>query len=232
MIATRFARFFGSRCQVCGEPVPDAGPACAACAEALAPRTAGYCPECGLLFADENVEPYPCGRCRANPMPWDSFTFHGPYHGLLGELVRDYKFNSRLELTGLLSSLMANAALGAGIEADLVAPVPLHKRRLRERGFNQSLEMSRKTAAVLGAELSPGAMVRSRFTTPQVKLRASERRDNVKGAFEADREKVEGRRLLLVDDIVTTGGTLLECCKVLKKNRAARVDVLVLARTE
>jgi ComF family protein len=173
-----------------------------------------------------------CGKCRASPPPWDSFAFYGPYHGLLGDLIRDYKFNSRLGLTRLLSSLVIYTAKEGGLAPEVIAPVPLHRRRLRERGFNQSLELAKPLAAVLDAKLAPGALERSSFTTPQVKLKAAERKHNVKGAFAAHGPSVKGRSVLLVDDIMTTGGTLVECAKILRRAGAARVDVLVLARTE
>lgn len=205
---------------------------CASCSARLGPRTGGYCPACGLLYHDEASEPYVCGRCRVSPPPWDKFAFYGPYHGLLGDLIRDFKFNSRLGLTKLLSSLIIHAARAGEFTPQVVAPVPLHRRRLRARGFNQSLELAKPLAAALNSRLLPGAMDRRRFTTPQVKLKAAERRDNVKGAFAAHRPSVEGRSVLVVDDIMTTGGTLVECCKVLRRAGASRVDVLVLARTE
>lgn len=228
----RLLRLIGGRCQACGDPLDNEGLTCGSCRAALAPRTAGYCSGCGHLYADALAEPYACGRCRTTPMPWDDFAFYGPYDGLLGDLIREYKFNSRLGLTGLLSSLLFDAAGRAGLRAELLVPVPLHGKRLRERGFNQSLELSRLTAKKLGAGLEPKALGRTRFTTPQVRLKAAERRNNVKGAFAAEPKLVRGKSILLVDDIMTTGGTLLECCKVLKKSGAARVAAIVLARTE
>jgi ComF family protein len=165
-------------------------------------------------------------------MPWDSFQFHGPYEGLLGELVRDYKFNGRLGLGRLLSSLLEDLLSHSGLTgAELLAPVPLHPRRLAQRGFNQSLELARPLAAKLGARLAPGALTRIRHTVPQTRLTGRRRRANLKGAFEADRELVAGRKVLLLDDIMTTGGTLMECARTLKRARAEEVAVLVLART-
>jgi ComF family protein len=231
MPLARVAGFLGSRCQVCGRPSPDAGLACGECAAILSPRTGGYCPSCGLLYHDEQADPHICGACRTKFPPWDALYFYGPYDGLLGDLIREYKFNARLGLSKLLSSLLMAVAEGRGLVPDIAVPVPLHRRRLRERGFNQSLELARPLARALGAELRPSAMTRARFTAPQVSLKAAQRRDNVKGAFTVDQEQVAGRRILLVDDIMTTGGTMTECTRVLKKAGAKRVEVLVLART-
>jgi ComF family protein len=111
-------------------------------------------------------------------------------------------------------------------------PVPLHPKRLRERGFNQSLLLARNVASSLGTELDFLSLRRIRYTQPQTGLKSDERRKNVSRAFELkDRKCVKGRTVILVDDVATTGNTLNECARVLRRSGCARVFCLVLART-
>jgi len=209
---------------------------CAACAERLAPRLAGYCPACGLTFADAAAEPYLCGPCRSAPRPWRNFAWHGPYAGLLDELLRGFKFNARLGLSRLLAALALEAwdrviSEGpAGPAPDLVAPVPLHPRRLQARGYNQSLLLARDLSRFRNLDLDPAALVRVRDTTPQARLSGAERRENIRGAFAADPARADGRGVLLVDDVMTTGATVGECAAVIRAAGAAAVHVLTVAR--
>jgi ComF family protein len=245
MFLIRLASFLGRRCQACGEAFRGGEPGgpvsgrllCAGCRERLAPRRAGFCPACGLTYADAAAEPYLCGPCRSAPRPWRNFAWHGPYEGLLGDLLRAFKFNSRLGLSRLLAALAREAWERAaqdgptGPAPDLAVPVPLHPRRLAARGYNQTLLLARDLARSHGLALDPAALSRVRDTPPQVRLAGVERRENIRGAFVADRARVAGRGALLVDDVMTTGGTLEEASLALLRAGARSVDVLVLART-
>jgi ComF family protein len=116
-------------------------------------------------------------------------------------------------------------------ENDLVIPVPLHTRRLRERGFNQSLLLARQVSRRRSIPLNFTALQRARQTQPQTQLSGPERRKNVRGAFEVrKREAVKGKRILLIDDVFTTGATVQECAYVLREAGATEVQVLTLAR--
>ncbi|EGJ50306.1 ComF family protein [Desulfocurvibacter africanus] len=225
------------RCLACyglratDSPVCDAV-LCAACARELAPRLAGYCPSCGELYAQADDPPHLCAECLRTPKPWDSFFFHGPYAGLLKDILLAFKFRQGLGHARLLQALAAEAFFlrgGSGLP-DLLAPVPLHPRRLAWRGYNQSLELARDLAHALDRPLCHSALMRIRHTPPQARLDARTRRINLLGAFRADEAQVEGRRVLLVDDIMTTGATIEQCALVLKAAGASVVDVLVLAR--
>lgn len=229
----------GARCGACGVALaPGERGLCSACARELAPRTTGYCPACGALYPAPSGGIYLCGACRREPRPWDSLYFSGVYDGLLRRLVLDYKFTGRIGRGRLLQRLLREACQRGGwpgsdpAEAPSwsVVPIPLHPARLRERGFNQSLEVARGLAAS-GACVDAHALERHAATRPQVGLSAAVRRENVRGAFGADAGRVAGRNILLVDDILTTGGTLEAATRALERAGAARVDVAVLART-
>jgi ComF family protein len=127
--------------------------------------------------------------------------------------------------------LAANQAWLADLKVDAILPVPLHRLRLAERGFNQAVDLARPLARVRGVPLLYNALDRVRHTAPQFGLSVPQRRENIRGAFQVPRpHRVKGRRILLVDDIITTGATVAECAKVLKKAGAAQVAVLALAR--
>ena len=228
-------RRLDSRCHACGRRIQGGEGAllCPECEQELAPRSGGFCPGCGELYLDKSRPPYLCGNCRISPMPWDGFFFHGPYHGPLGALIRDYKFRSRLGLGVLLGTFLTHAytRLDPNPRPDLIIPVPLHKSRLVHRGYNQSLEPVRVLARAVSRPLAPGALIRNRHTTPQTRLKANERERNLRGAFTADQKLVRGKTILLIDDIMTTGATLKESAKTLKRAGAVGLDVLVLART-
>ncbi|WP_300162163.1 ComF family protein [Solidesulfovibrio sp.] len=232
------------RCQACAGLLPAAAagelPLCPACAARLAPRLGGHCPRCGELAEDPGGAPTTCLECRRQGRSWDGFAFHGPYDDLLRELILGFKFHGRLAQGRLLAGLaLAAYRRAAGREGEgamdpdgpgRIVPVPLHPRRLAWRGFNQSLELSRLLAVRLGRPVAMRALCRIRDTTPQSQLPGARRRANIAGAFAADPGQVEGRSVLLVDDVMTTGATIDAAADALRRAGAVRVDVLVVAR--
>jgi ComF family protein len=228
-----------SRCQICGcsrsYTKGAAGPSALLCAECLArltPRRDGFCPACGLLFGNPKSPVALCGECRSTPRPWKRLYFFGAYDGMLRDVLLRYKFSGQLALGALLQGLAVEAHWVAPEEEfpDLLVPVPLHPLRLAWRGYNQSLELARNLASHLGRPLVPSALHRVRPTLPQVSLPRQERLTNLHGAFQAEAHLVEGKSILLVDDIMTTGATLEEATRTLRNAGASTVDALVLAR--
>ncbi|WP_449243311.1 phosphoribosyltransferase family protein [Desulfovibrio sp.] len=221
-----------SRCPACGSLQEGPARLCPACAARLAPRLGGYCPGCGALAQDPGLPPLLCLQCSAEPRPWDRLYFHGPYEGLLRDLILRYKFARSLGLGRLLQGLALDAFRpGGGPLPELLVPVPLHPWRLLWRGYNQSLELARLLARRSGLPLAARALRRVRRTTPQTRVPGHRRRENIRDAFAADPALVGGRRVLLVDDVLTTGATLEEGARTLRRAGAARVEVLVLAKT-
>ncbi|SEP86325.1 comF family protein [Ectothiorhodospira magna] len=198
---------------------------CAACREAL-PVSDHACTRCGLPLA------YPapfCGHCLRGPPPfeatWAALSYTSPVDGL----IADFKFRARLPQGRLLGQLMADVLAPRVVMPDCLIPVPLHRHRLRERGFNQSLELARPLARRLNCALIHDAVIRIRATPPQYTLAATERRVNLRGAFRVA-PGFEAGHVALVDDVMTTGSTLREIAAALKAHGVGRVDVWVLAR--
>lgn len=157
-----------------------------------------------------------------------------PFAEPLRQGVHEFKYNGVPGLAEPFARLMADAWAGASQDAtlavDVIAPVPLHPARMRERGFNQSERLAFFVSRAIGAPMSPRALARIRHTEHQARLDAAERRRNVQGAFAADESLCAGRRMLLVDDVLTTGTTLCECAAALLAAGAAQVSALTLAR--
>jgi ComF family protein len=217
---------------------------CHECGQELRPRLGGYCPLCGAMGQDESAAPNPCGACRrrakakAPALPWSGFMFYAPYGGALRESVLAFKLNGRLGLGALLQrltlrcwELRSRLPEHADWRPDLIAPVPLYPGKLLRRGFNQSQELARPLAWKLGVPMEHGALGRTRDTLPQFTLRHGQRAENIRGAFAGMAGIVARKKVLLVDDIMTTGATLAECCRTLHARGAQEVRVLVLART-
>jgi len=190
-----------------------APPRCAACDGALAPGEGGFCEACESL-----LEPSSGERPRA------VFLYGGP----LADAIRRFKYGGRSELAATLAPHLVERA--AEVEVDAVVPVPLHPRRERARGYNQAALLARPVASALAVPFAPTALRRLRDTPPQASLDTARRRGNVRGAFAV--RSAPPPRVLLIDDVRTTGATLAECAATLRGAGALRVHSLVLARVE
>jgi len=167
-----------------------------------------------------------CGSCLAAPPHFDETTALWLYELPCDRLVQALKYRAWL---GLASLFAQRLALRAPLAADLLVPMPLHPERLAHRGFNQALEIARGLAVRTGAALAPRAARRIENTAPQTELPYEERANNIRGAF-ASQVDLHGKTVAVVDDVMTTGATVNELARVLKRAGAARVHILVVAR--
>lgn len=191
------------------------------------------CACCGLPFEIAVDADQSCGACLARPPAYDRARAALVYGDVSREIVLSLKYQGRRDGLGLAAGWMAQAAPDLLQEAELIVPVPLHYLRLIRRGFNQAGWLAAALARRSGAKLSVDALKRARATPIQGGLSATGRRRNVEGAFRvrgSRRKLVQGRRVLLVDDVLTTGATAEACAKALKRAGAACVDVITLAR--
>ena len=201
-------------CRQCRSELPTNSSACRLCAH---PLPAGAAPI--------------CGSCLHRPPPFSAFA---PflYAQPLDRLIIELKFQGRLYLGRTLGMLLADAvASQAPAMPDLLVPVPLHPARLRERGYNQAVELARPVGRRLGLPVADAAR-RTRATPGQAGLSAKERRRNVRGSFEAVApNRLKGKRVAIVDDVFTTGATATEMANCLKRAGAASILIWTLART-
>lgn len=207
---------------------------CRDCYGAFEKVSSPLCPSCGKTFSSSAGVDHTCEDCILRRPRYDAARALYLYQGPLMAVVHDLKYNKKSHLAKSLGPLLASYAedwIGRA-ENTLVMPVPLHPRRLRERGFNQSLLLARHVASRIGAKLDYLSLRRIRFTLPQTKLTSDERKKNVRRAFAlVGKTPLKGRTVLLIDDVATTGSTLNECARALKKAGVKGVYCLVLART-
>jgi ComF family protein len=215
---------FSPRCLLCGESGVDDRDLCRACAEAL-PWNRSACLRCALpLHA-----PGTCGACLQRPPPLAETHAVFVYGFPLDRLVPRFKFHNDLAAGRLLSELMLESVSGLPRPSALV-PVPLHEARLRQRGYDQALELAKPLARALQVPLLSEALVRTRATAPQSELDAGARRRNLRRAFEIRAGAALPDHVALVDDVMTTGATLEAAAKTLRRAGVARVDAWVCAR--
>lgn len=226
------AAVFPSCCACCAVALerPSRGPLCTACWAAL-PRHAGRPCACGAPLPS-GIEAR-CGRCRRGRGEVERGYSLGPYAGALRVLVRELKYRSRRRVAERIAEIVCADPGVAGLLAPgaVMVPVPLHPRRLQQRGFNQSELLAASLARRSGLPLLPRALVRRKDTPPQTGLSAAARRRNVRGAFAVrQRAQIQGRTAVLVDDVITTGATTRACALELRRAGAVAVHVLTIAR--
>lgn len=209
-------------CVLCGAPAPQ-GAFCAPCEAELPWLPQKRCAVCALPLATGSL----CGACLARPPRFDRLAAALAYCFPADALIAAFKYGRRLALAPALAAIVARAPREA---VDAIVPMPLAPRRLAERGFNQALEIARPLAQASGARLLPGACRKVVDTPPQAALPWAERAKNVRRVFVCDAE-LTGLRVAVVDDVLTTGATLNELARVLRKAGAERVEGWVVART-
>lgn len=213
-------------CLLCGGATRDGNP-CPACRQALPRLPPSRCPTCAVPTVDGSL----CGDCLQRPPAFDSTVAALEYRFPVDAMIRRFKYAGDLATGQALGRLFAeHAAAGAVPMPELLIPMPLHPARLKARGFNQAAELARLIARQLGIPVSQALCARVRDTPEQAQLSWDERRRNVRGAFSCS-WGVDGLHAAVVDDVLTTGATLNELARALKRCGAARVSAWVVART-
>jgi len=217
--------FLPSSCVLCGRAGRLGQDLCADCAGDL-PYLKVACHRCAIPLPQAGV----CGQCQQKPHAFDSAWAAFDYLPPVDHLVQLLKFNGKLYSARLLGELMAERIAVAKMDLpELLLPVPLHASRIRQRGFNQALELARPLACEFDLPLKPGLCRRLRPTMAQTGLDAKARRRNLKGVFEVVAIP-DVSHVAIIDDVMTTGSTAEMLAKVLKNAGVARVDVWVCAR--
>jgi ComF family protein len=220
------------RCAACTAPLdrPTLGPVCPSCWNSILPLTPPLCDQCGDPLPTWRLVSLPlarCARCRRLSRPVDRARAIGAYDGALRAIVHALKYDGRRSLARPLGALMRARGADVLCNAAAAVPVPLHRARRRERGFNQADDLARQVGLPVVA-----ALRRVRRTPSQADLPAGRRHGNVKGAFAPGRDcrAIAGRIVVLIDDVSTTGATLDACARVLKERGAREVRALTAAR--
>lgn len=225
------ARMFSQDCQLCG--IAAQAVICADCARDLPFRAEQGCPCCGESGSAVQL----CGACLAEPPHFDATVSAFRYEFPLDRLLQAYKFRANLALTAMLVDAVAaqidrQLREGRSSLPDVIMPMPLAARRLAARGFNQSALLGRALAERFNVRFAATGLVRVRDTRPQAGLKRVERQKNVKNAFTCNpgEQDLSGLHIALVDDVMTTGATMSEAARALKKAGASAVDAWAVAR--
>ena len=242
-----FATLFPADCRLCGAPLIRISrlPVCQDCLAAIHPIGGGTCAVCGeRIFSpyalSSNAGEPRCGQCRRLEPLFIRAAAYGSYDGGLRGLIHLLKYEQVRPAANVLGRMLAEAieelAPAFGDAPVMLLPVPLHRKKRRQRGFNQS-EMIARAALKLkpaqdGLILNADMLLRRRATQSQIGLTRHQRRENIRGAFVVAKPgEVSGREILLVDDVFTTGTTVSECARILRRSGASKVWVVTVART-
>lgn len=232
------ALFSYGRCLHCGQAerqVELENGLCPTCQRVLTLFEGLACAKCGLLLPEHCGDSvFLCPGCLLAPPPWSALAFCNFFTGPLRKAIIAFKYKGDFSKLLILQELMVRAFERhfAPWVPDLILPVPITKKRIMERGFNQSVELGRILARRLGAPLGKNVLTRVKDALPQMGLHLRERLQNVKGTVQVDCERVAGRTVLLIDDVYTSGATLRECAAVLCRSKVKEIKVLVVARTQ
>lgn len=223
------------RCPVCGIVVPSPGGLCTGCWSDVTFLSAPLCDLCGYPFELAETAGKHCANCSRRPPQFDHARAAIAYDGIGRDLILRFKHGDRLDLAPVLARWSRTAVQAFLPDTDIIAPVPLHRRRLLARRYNQAALLTRAIADSPGtnAHHSPDLLQRSRHTASQGHMSARMRRRNVRKAFRVNPRRLgslQGARVLLVDDVLTTGATMEECARTLRRNGAEAVVCVTVAR--
>ncbi|MBT6093523.1 MAG: ComF family protein [Rhodospirillaceae bacterium] len=221
------------QCLACGAASGRHGALCGDCWEQADFLTAPWCYCCGLPFELQMLEGALCGACLRDPPVFTRARAAMAYDELSRRMILGLKYGDRADMAPAFATWLGRAGSALIDEADWIAPVPLHWTRLFSRRFNQAAMLARLLARDAAKPFAPDMLQRRKRTPTQAGLSPSKRRRNVQGVFAVNHRwqtRIEGRRVLLIDDVLTTGATVTACTKVLLRAGASGVDVLTLAR--
>lgn len=224
---------FPPQCLGCQHIVAEPGSLCASCWAQVRFIERPYCEALGTPFAYDLGNGMLSADAIANPPPFRRARAAVGFSGVPRQMVQSLKYHDHPELARWMAAWMVRAGREILSEADIILPVPLHPRRFLVRRFNQSAELARHIARQSKRRFDPATLIRVKPTKQQVGLTANERQDNVRSAFKVRPEaeiNVRGRHVVLVDDVYTTGATVMAATRALKKAGAGSVDVLTFAR--
>jgi len=216
-------------CPACGNPAGPGRELCPDCERSL-PVLQHACPRCAIPYEHPDTQGE-CGACQQLPPAYAHTIALYRYAPPVDHFIRELKFHQQLGLASMLGEQLARRLVTETARPDLIIPIPLHRARLRERGYNQALEIARPVARTLGTPLDFHSLVRVRATAPQTGMTVKARRKNLRGAFALRNDAVmRNLHVALVDDVMTTGSTVEAATRTLLAAGASEVEVWVVAR--
>lgn len=237
-LAARLARaalglLYPPSCIACQAATGDAHALCAACWSGIRFIERPFCERLGTPFQVDLGQPLLSPAAIADPPVFERARAVAEYDGTASLLVHRLKYNDRLDLAPALATMMARAGAELLQDADVIVPVPLHRWRLWRRRFNQAMALAKVVSGESAVPCDPSLLARIKPTRRQVGLTKAQRQENLQGAFRVLPEakaRLKGKRVLLVDDVLTTGSTANAAARALLRGGAAQVDVLAFAR--
>ncbi len=220
------------RCPLCFRPTDLSDPytLCPSCLSGVTLIGPPLCIKCGIPFASSADESHLCGHCLVAMSSYDTARALLTFSGSIRTAIHAFKYENKTYISKTLLGLMERSPLGLDFhQYDVLVPVPLHRNRLRKRGYNQSLLLSREIGQRYSVPVDDRLLRRVRDSAPQIELMGVEREHNVKGVFSVGGDPTE-KTILLVDDVFTTGATVNECARVLRRAGAKRIDIFTIAR--
>lgn len=223
------SKILSANCLLCDAHQTKDHALCAPCLDDLPWQAATSCPQCGLSSNGEI-----CGSCLSTPPYFDATYAVFLYQYPIDKLIQRYKYGNALHLSHTFGALLSDKTRHICADMDLIIPMPMHPTRLKQRGFNQALEIAKITHKLLQnnspIKLDYCNVIRQTLTPPQASLPLKDRVNNIKGAFKVNAD-FSGKRIAIVDDVMTTGASLNELAKTLKQAGAMHVECWVIART-
>lgn len=222
---------FPPLCARCRKILKNGSYFCSECDRLLHRVADPLCLICGLPLPETSPLSHPCGSCLSYPPSYDWHRSGVVYDNGVDSVIHRFKYFAESHLVGVLVDGLMTSLFPLLSGADFLIPVPLSADRLRRRTFNQSLELARGLSQKTGIPVTVHALRKIRETKPQTSLPRKERLENLRKAFvwKKDRESIEGKNVVLVDDVFTTGSTLSACARVLKKEKAGSVGAVTVA---
>lgn len=220
------------RCPLCSRPTEPLDPhsLCPSCLSEVTYIRPPFCIQCGIPFASQKEESHLCGQCLTGTTVYGMARAACMFSGSARTAIHAFKYQNKTYLARTLIGLMERSPRPFNINRyDTLVPVPLHRNRLRERGYNQSLLLAREMGHRYGVPVDEGVLRRVRDSRPQIELAGVKREENVKGVFSLGGDPAD-RMILLIDDVLTTGATANECARTLLRGGAREVDIFTIAR--
>lgn len=224
---------FPNQCLYCSKLIGQEGAFCNCCWKKLQFITDPKCNICSHPFEFQVADNLICAKCLSDKPSYDKAITVFRYNQIIKKVIGDFKYRDTTYLAKKFARILFNRASSEIDKTDFIIAVPLHKKRLRKRKFNQAILLTKELSKLSKKEFFYDFLLRIKNTTAQAGLRKKQREKNLRGAFalnEKYKEIVKGKKILLIDDVMTTGTTLENCAKVLKKSGAKEVNILVIAK--